>query len=467
MDLDVETQQISYDKEDKDDDEEEHHDKKDKKDHKDEKPIVIEEKEDIPEKPENKEEKKPVKKDEVVNVLAHGLLQNRKIFAEDTDFKDIENSNDKEWNCLVYNVEGKWEKVYKEIKFPEREKPKSRSIYQELNNEEEVDSLIKTYEFDHNRWLDVYKQSLQNIDPNNKNKSRFLRLLVQLETKQNMLDFCYHLTFTIGKENVKKDSFVKLPKGEIKKSIKGTEYINEKPPVEEKDLESRKLVEVSNINFVHSDSIAAGLYIKNEKKGNPLVLVFANSNKAGNGTRGGDGQEEDIFRRTTLAFNVDAELARSVVPDHKFEYSVKECKVLYCPGVFVFRKYISEGFAYMIPDRLDFILCNPILKPKLDGSHMTDKEQVEKLEKQIRTILTVALEKKHDSVVLGAFGCGYSKGSPKAVLKVTKKIIQTEFPHTFKYVTFAVIEEEQNPQDKANVEVFKHVIDVKHGCSLN
>eukprot|EP01091_Cochliopodium_minus_P013777 TRINITY_DN451_c0_g1_i3.p1 TRINITY_DN451_c0_g1~~TRINITY_DN451_c0_g1_i3.p1 ORF type:complete len:261 (-),score=88.64 TRINITY_DN451_c0_g1_i3:753-1535(-) len=223
-DLDIEQQEISS----TDEEEEQENDKKenkqqDNKEHKKqeekkkEQVVMIEEKidlgekEDKKEKEEKKEEKKDDKKEEVINVLAHGLLQNRKIWHEDTDFKDVEHGN-REWNCLVYSLEGKWEKVYKSLKYPEREKVQSRSVYSDINNEEEVDQVLKTYEFDHNRWLDVYKTCIQD-----KNKSRFLRLLVQLETKQNMMDFCYHISFTIGKENIKKEGYIKLPKSELKK----------------------------------------------------------------------------------------------------------------------------------------------------------------------------------------------------------------------------------------------------------
>ena len=211
--------------------------------------------------------------------------------------------------------------------------------------------------------------------------------------------------------------------------------------------------------------------MKKEKKSNPLVLVFANESKPGANFKGGGGQEEDIYRRTSLAYCVDSDLFRQIVSNKNLDYNLKEAGCIYAPNVLVFRKYITDGYKYCLPETLNFVLSPPLNKPKLDGSKFLDKGQQERAERRMRTVLTVALEKNHDSIVLGAWGCGHARNHPKAILKLINKLITTEFPHAFRYVVFAVVDDPESipevtkPTDEKsepNQVVFKHFLEKSH-----
>jgi len=254
-----------------------------------------------------------------------------------------------------------------------------------------------------------------------------------------------------------------LPKEQILAAIKMAEFVQEKKQVEAEKVKERKVVEESNLVFLPANSIDAGLFIAKEKECNPVVLVFANESKPGASYKGGGGQEEDIFRRTCLSYSIDNDVIKTVAEKH-IEYNIRDAGVIYAPDVLCFRKHITEGYKYCLPEKLSFILSSPVNRPKLDGNKMVDKAQIERMEKKIRTVLTVAFEKKHDAVVLGAFGCGHAKNSPSAVLKIINNIISTEFPHAFKYVVFAVIDDPETaqPEQKSNVESFKKFIEKSH-----
>lgn len=60
---------------------------------------------------------------------------------------------------------------------------------------------------------------------------------------------------------------------------------------------------------------------------------------------------------------------------------------------------------------------------------------------KIRTIYRIALLNGHDSVVLGAFGCGVFKLKPELVSAYFKEVLdESEFRNKFKAVVFAMLE---------------------------
>ena len=60
---------------------------------------------------------------------------------------------------------------------------------------------------------------------------------------------------------------------------------------------------------------------------------------------------------------------------------------------------------------------------------------------KISTIYRIALDNNHDSIVLGAFGCGAYRLLPEEVSKLFKEIVEEdEFKNAFKVVAFAIYE---------------------------
>lgn len=69
---------------------------------------------------------------------------------------------------------------------------------------------------------------------------------------------------------------------------------------------------------------------------------------------------------------------------------------------------------------------DPPFKPKL-------------LEQKVRTVLHMAESNGHDSVVLGAFGCGYFNNPPEVVAGTFRRVLDSEFKDVFRVVLFGVI----------------------------
>ena len=76
---------------------------------------------------------------------------------------------------------------------------------------------------------------------------------------------------------------------------------------------------------------------------------------------------------------------------------------------------------------------------KEDGYLTSISKEIEK--NKIRTIYRIALDNNHDSIVLGAFGCGVYNLKSEEVSKLFKEILEeTEFKNKFKVIAFAIYE---------------------------
>merc|ERR1712039_430810 len=60
------------------------------------------------------------------------------------------------------------------------------------------------------------------------------------------------------------------------------------------------------------------------------------------------------------------------------------------------------------------------------------------LREKVRTILHVAACNGHDTLVLGAFGCGYFRNPPAVVAETFRKLLSSEFAAAFSLVVFAI-----------------------------
>ena len=61
---------------------------------------------------------------------------------------------------------------------------------------------------------------------------------------------------------------------------------------------------------------------------------------------------------------------------------------------------------------------------KQNNKFMIGEKEIEK--NKIRTIYRIALDNNHDSIVLGAFGCGVYRLHPEEVSKLFKEIVEED-----------------------------------------
>lgn len=201
----------------------------------------------------------------------------------------------------------------------------------------------------------------------------------------------------------------------------------------------------TEIKIIEADAIGAALELESQGL-NPVIHNFANGYfPCGLYAEGGNGMEEDLCRRTTLCLSL--ENAESHYPlDLNFG------------GVYstacVFRKSESEKYELMESPSVIHVVSVPALNLRSSTNHMRlvqnleyarhgedalTEEGKEIMQNRMRTILRVAIINGHDSIVLGAWGCGNYKQRPKQIASMFRTILdEIEFRRKFRAVTYAI-----------------------------
>lgn len=196
---------------------------------------------------------------------------------------------------------------------------------------------------------------------------------------------------------------------------------------------------------------------------NPAILNLASSTSPGGGYHEGSGaQEESICQQSNLS--VSLYQFGSLRYKHIREYNIRNIEGVYpldlnyggvySPNVTFFRNNYTLFYAL----RQRTFKCGVITLASLsnreknvfsavnencyfdDYGFLNDEgTQIEK--NKIRTIYRIAIKNNHDSLVLGAFGCGVFNVYPLDVANLFKDVLEEdEFKGAFKKIVFAIFE---------------------------
>lgn len=190
-----------------------------------------------------------------------------------------------------------------------------------------------------------------------------------------------------------------------------------------------------NVQVLNADTfdIAHGAILSGQ---NPLILNMANHVHPGGGvSSGARAQEECLFRRSNYANTLTKQL-----------YPLKDNEIIYSPVVSVIK---DSG--YSLSDRWECacIAVAALRKSPYDAPKYTPLEY-EQMTQKIRMIFRVAIMHGHDSLVLGAFGCGAFNNPPIEVCNIMESVI-LEHQGYFQDIYFAVLSDDDNP----NYDIFK------------
>lgn len=240
------------------------------------------------------------------------------------------------------------------------------------------------------------------------------------------------------------------------------------------DIPSHK--EDTNVHLKEIGSMEAGKEMLDLGL-NPAILNFADAyNACGMYNSGSGAQEESICRVSTLsqtlyqyynklwAKKVGVELRPQLAYPMDINFGGIYSKVT------VFRDGPSSGYefreetyetAIISVAALNLCRQRPGKKTITNHEYATEDKENPVTEEgkcvmlnKIRTIYRIALANGHDSIVLGAWGCGVFKHNPTQIANMFLQILEEkEFKNKFKEVCFAVLGEE-------NYNAFKSVIEL-------
>ena len=179
---------------------------------------------------------------------------------------------------------------------------------------------------------------------------------------------------------------------------------------------------------------------------NPVILNFSGINRPnGMVAKGYKAQEESICRRSNLAQGLSQyftpDWAESVnVPHREDRYPLDPLYgCVYTPDVTVFRTGESQGCALLDePFRLSFISTGAIKKRDVADF---GEEDAAITRERIRTVFRAGLDRGHDCLILGAWGCGAFKNPADVMAGLFREVCdEPEFRGRYRAVWFACLE---------------------------
>lgn len=189
----------------------------------------------------------------------------------------------------------------------------------------------------------------------------------------------------------------------------------------------------------------------------PAVLNLASDKLVGGGwTRGAMAQEEALCYRSSLSLSLKSSY---------YPWNAKQG--LYTPDVVIIRSSLTEGHRLLAPATpaaklpvVSVVSIAAIQNPKVSETHTTAGNKItiyanngdrDLMKQKMRLALRIAASRGHDSLVLGALGCGaYNNPVGEVVTAWEQVLTEAEFSGGWwKEVWFAVLDSKDGPNFKA------------------
>lgn len=201
----------------------------------------------------------------------------------------------------------------------------------------------------------------------------------------------------------------------------------------------------TDIKIIEADAVDVALEMMTEGL-NPVIHNFANGYfPCGLYSEGDSGFEEDLCRRTTLSLSLNS------AQDH-YPLDINFGGIY--SGAYVFRGKESDGYALIDNPYLLHFVSVPALNLRstrhhprivqnleyaLHGEDALTDDGKEIMLNKMRTILRIAIVNGHDSIILGAWGCGNYKQRPKQIAQMFRRVVnEIEFRRKFRAITYAI-----------------------------
>lgn len=180
----------------------------------------------------------------------------------------------------------------------------------------------------------------------------------------------------------------------------------------------------------------------------PAVLNMASRQNPGGGVQTGAGaQEENLFRRTNLfqsLYQFVPYAEKFGIRKSRSQYPLdRNYGGIYTPDALVFRGTEQTGYPLLEePFQMSFIAVAGINRPALASPEQIAPELIEPVKNKIRTIFRIGLLHRHDSLVLGALGCGAFRNPPTHIARLFHEVMEEdEFKNKYKLLVFAILDD--------------------------
>ncbi len=170
---------------------------------------------------------------------------------------------------------------------------------------------------------------------------------------------------------------------------------------------------------------------------NVLCLNFASARNAGGGFLGGSQAQEESIARSTGLYNCQLKSESYYQTNRKVKSCFYTDYMIYSPKVPIFKDEEGNNLSKLTT-------CSIITAPAVNTGVVKHREpermiEVEEvMKRRINKILAIAEYHKHETIVLGAWGCGVFLNNPIDIAAYFKEVISTHYAGVFKKIVFAI-----------------------------
>lgn len=170
---------------------------------------------------------------------------------------------------------------------------------------------------------------------------------------------------------------------------------------------------------------------------NPLYLNFASAKNAGGGFLGGSQAQEESIARATALYPCLLGAEEYYQENRRSKSAFYTDYMIYSPVVPIFKD--EDGNLLNEVVKASVITAPAVNKGALKQKGINQLEAIEDIMKRrIEKVLAIALENRHDTIVLGAWGCGVFQNDPEDIASYFHEVIHSKFENVFSKIVFAV-----------------------------
>lgn len=180
-----------------------------------------------------------------------------------------------------------------------------------------------------------------------------------------------------------------------------------------------------------------------------VCLNFASAVVPGGGYLTGSSAQEECLARASALYHCLLTQEEYYNHNKSLNSTLYSDYIIYSPKVPFFRDDKHEFLAS--PVKISVITAPAVNKKYLKREEKVKVDIV--MENRIDKILALAVERGHETLVLGAWGCGVFKNNPKKIAISFRSLLEGKYKGAFKKVVFAI------PRNKdKNLETFKNIL---------
>ena len=213
----------------------------------------------------------------------------------------------------------------------------------------------------------------------------------------------------------------------------------------------------TKVEIINDDCIEVARRLNREGRFVAILNMASLVHPGGGVERGSGAQEEQLCRRSNLLMTLyqyssgkAAQYGNLLLPVRKEQYPMHpHYGGIYSPDVVFFRENESRGCALSKePFAAGVISVAALNHPPLDSHFEMTPAAKEQTRNKIRTILRIGLRHGHDTLVLGALGCGAFANPPAQIARLFHEVLdEPAFKNRFDKIVFAILEDRNSHQN--------------------